>query len=313
MSKTETVVAIDIGGSGSRAVVRGPDGVGPILHGPAVRVSHAGIDLGEVLDAFADRLPQPERIDTVSVGMSGVIGLTTGERPLAELRGRWPHATILLASDAATAAASALGDAGGTIIALGTGVVGLATDFANTWKRVDGWGHLFGDEGGGAWVGMCALRRALRSFDGRAGGSSALLAAAVDFYGPPMSIPAQFYTRDDRARHLAAFVPFVERVAAAGDPGALAIGHEAAEAVVDAARALLAEPVPRRLVLVGGLLRARTLIRTPLCAALARTFPDVDLSLPPRQPLDGALAFADMTTLPTEGYPPFVMIDRPFD
>jgi N-acetylglucosamine kinase-like BadF-type ATPase len=73
-----------------------------------------------------------------------------------------------------TAYAGALGQSPGGVVAAGTGLIALGTDL-DTRRRADGWGHLLGDCGGGAWIGRAGLEAALRAHDGRAGGSRPLL------------------------------------------------------------------------------------------------------------------------------------------
>lgn len=301
------VLAIDIGGTGSRAALTGEGQA----TGPGVSVGPDGIRVAPLLDDLLSAFPA-ERLaaaSIVSVGMSGLLGLTPPDAVLAELRSRWPHARILLASDAVTAAAAALGMDGGAVIAVGTGVVGLATDFHRVWRRADGWGHLLGDEGGGAWIGLAGLRAAVREHDGRPGGSPALLAAAEQLLGPVESLPSRLYTRDDRAGVLASFVPAVADAARAGDAPSLAIWQEAAEALSATAEALLATPVPRRVAVIGGVTGVGALLLDPLRERLARTAPGVELLTPAVHPLDGALLLARAEGLPAGGHPPYLTID----
>jgi N-acetylglucosamine kinase-like BadF-type ATPase len=304
-----SVLAIDIGGTGSRASLTG----GPTVSGPGVSVGPDGIRVAPLLDALLADLPARETAaaTTVSIGMSGLLGLTPPDAVLAELRGRWPQARILLASDAVTAAAAAVGLDGGVVIAVGTGVVGLATDFHDVWRRADGWGHLLGDEGGGAWIGLAGLRAAVRAHDGRPGGSTALLAAATRQLGPAESLPSKLYTRDDRAGVLAAFAPAVADAAREGDPVALEIWQDAAAALAATAGALLLAPVPRRLAVIGGVTGVGGLLLDPLRDALARTAPGVELSTPDVRPLDGALLLATAEGLPPGGRPPYLTIADP--
>lgn len=308
-----SVLAIDIGGTGSRATLGGQ----PPVAGPGVSVGPDGIRVAPLLDELLAGLPA-NRLDaatTVTVGMSGLLGLTPPDAVLAELRRRWPHARILLAPDAVTAAAAALGLEGGAVIAVGTGVVGLATDFHDVWRRADGWGHLLGDEGGGAWIGLAGLRAAVREHDGRPGGSSALLTAATDRFGAVEALPAQLYTRDDRAGVLASFAPAVADAARSGDPVAAGIWTDAAHALAATATALLAAPVPRRLAVIGGVTGVGDLLLDPLRERLAGTAPGARLLTPAVQPLDGALLLASAEGLPEGGRPPYLTIDtaRPAD
>ncbi|MDH6364377.1 N-acetylglucosamine kinase-like BadF-type ATPase [Enterococcus sp. PF1-24] len=52
----------------------------------------------------------------------------------------------------------------GILVIAGTGSVCLGMK-ANTWYRVGGWGHLFGDEGSGYYIGKCAVQQALAEYD----------------------------------------------------------------------------------------------------------------------------------------------------
>ncbi len=111
-----------------------------------------------------------ERLDTAVIGAAGMASL--GDALRAEL----PDALArelgvrraALAADAVTAYVGALGPRPGAVIAAGTGLIAIGTDLAG-WRRADGWGHLLGDCGGGAWIGRAGLEAALRAHDGRAG------------------------------------------------------------------------------------------------------------------------------------------------
>ncbi|WP_307829233.1 BadF/BadG/BcrA/BcrD ATPase family protein, partial [Streptomyces clavuligerus] len=147
------------------------------------------------------------------------------------------HGARTLASDAVTAYAGALGQRPGAVVAGGTGMVALGTDLTR-WRRADGWGHLLGDCGGGAWIGRAGLEAALRAHDGREGGSPALLAAAESAFGPARELPDRVYPRPDRPAVLASFAPEVGRCAADGDAVAARILALAARHVAEAAGAV---------------------------------------------------------------------------
>ncbi|ACI52866.1 ATPase BadF/BadG/BcrA/BcrD type [Gluconacetobacter diazotrophicus PA1 5] len=76
-------------------------------------------------------------------------------------------ARIDIVTDAYTSCLGAHGGDDGAIIAAGTGTVGFAVAGGRT-RRVGGWGFPQGDEGGGAWIGLEAVRLMLRAGDGRA-------------------------------------------------------------------------------------------------------------------------------------------------
>ncbi len=76
----------------------------------------------------------------------------------------WRRSACAVVSDAVASLVGALGGLRpGAVVAAGTGAVAFGSDFADTWTKVDGWGHVLGDRGSAAWVGLEGLRAALRS------------------------------------------------------------------------------------------------------------------------------------------------------
>ncbi|MFQ3228886.1 BadF/BadG/BcrA/BcrD ATPase family protein [Reinekea sp.] len=53
----------------------------------------------------------------------------------------------------------------GAIFIVGTGTVGIAQKDEH-WKKIGGWGFPLNDEGGGAWLGMQAIKVAIKQYDG---------------------------------------------------------------------------------------------------------------------------------------------------
>ncbi|MEU8680308.1 BadF/BadG/BcrA/BcrD ATPase family protein [Streptomyces sp. NPDC048611] len=314
------VLGVDSGGSGLRiAVARADDAEARPLalrtsHEP-VRTGPEGIDadhlLTQLLPAAAE-LARETGVDgftAVCVGAAGMASL--GE----ELRTRLPGALasafgvrrLALAADAVTAYAGALGQRAGAVLAAGTGVVALGTDLTTDggWRRADGWGHLLGDCGGGAWIGRAGLEAALRAYDGRPGGSTALLACAEAVFGPVTELPGALYPRPDRPAVLASFTPEVARCATADDPVAAGILRAAADHLAGAAAAVCPPGAGRVVACSGGLFDMGEPLLAPLRTALAERLPDARLTAAAGSPLDGALALAaaldrDRLTLPTD-------------
>lgn len=247
------VVGVDSGGSGLRVALGTVDGAVPAattVCPEPVRTGPDGIDadhlLGQLLPAVASlmgdftgaRVPGGARVAALAVGAAGMA--TLGD----DLRARLPRALaaslgvrpLALAADGVTAYAGALGQRPGAVVAGGTGMIALGTDLG-TWRRADGWGHLLGDSGGGAWIGREGLDAALRAHDGRRGGSSALLARLRAVFGPAAGLPALLYPRGDRPAMLASFAP--EVAACAGeDAVAASILRRAAAHIAESAAAV---------------------------------------------------------------------------
>lgn len=97
------------------------------------------------------------------------LGLAGTEDPVAsqEFLSR-PHffTTLLLDSDAYAACLGVHDCEDGAIIIIGTGVVGYEL-YQNQRYVVGGWGFPQGDTGGGAWLGLEAVRLTFKSIDGR--------------------------------------------------------------------------------------------------------------------------------------------------
>ncbi|MYS31497.1 ATPase, partial [Streptomyces sp. SID7804] len=182
-------LAVDSGGSGVRFVV-GAAGRGPLARGASeepVRTGARGLDpdhLMEQLVPMARSLCAEAGVGRLATAVVGAAGLASlGDALRAELPGMLRSELgvhrVALAADAVTAYVGALGPRPGAVIAAGTGLIAVGTDLTG-WRRADGWGHLLGDCGGGAWIGRAGLEAAMRAHDGRAGGSAPLLASAED-------------------------------------------------------------------------------------------------------------------------------------
>ncbi|MFJ5831930.1 N-acetylglucosamine kinase [Streptomyces sp. NPDC093089] len=295
------VVGVDSGGSGLRIALAEAAG-GVVLDTVAsrvpVRTGPGGISAGhfleQVLPAVGALLEPhgPRPVLAVAVGAAGMA--TLGEELRAELpgafAGAWGVRRVALAADAVTAYAGALGQRPGAVVAGGTGMIALGTDLAS-WRRADGWGHLLGDCGGGAWIGRAGLEAAMRAYDGRRGGSAPLLVRAEKLFGPAAGLPGALYPRTDRPAVLASFAPEVGRCAAE-DPVAAGILARAAVHIAEAAEAACPGGPGAVVALTGGLFKMGEPLLAPLRAALRELVPHARTVAPAGDPLDGAVALA---------------------
>ncbi|MCL6734893.1 N-acetylglucosamine kinase [Streptomyces neyagawaensis] len=299
------VLAVDSGGSGLRVAlaVGGTVVREPLASGEPVRTGTSGIDAGHLLELVLPRARQllagagRERPEAVAVGAAGFA--TLGERLRAELPSAFARELgvrrTALVADAVTAYTGALGARPGAVIAAGTGLIAIGTDL-RTWRRADGWGHLLGDCGGGAWIGRAGLEAALRAHDGRGGGSEALLGRLEGVFGPPDRLPGQLYPRPDRPAVLASFAP--EVAACAGeDPVAADILRAAARHMADAAAAVCPASGEPLVALTGGLFKLGGPLLVPLEEELAQRLPRARRVPTEGDPLHGAVRIAtDLAT-----------------
>ncbi|MFJ6613814.1 N-acetylglucosamine kinase [Streptomyces sp. NPDC091289] len=329
------VLGVDSGGSGLRVALGRTGLSGPLPTTPLlttvcaepVRTGPGGIDAGHLLAQLlpaarelleraaasaSDDAPAGEvaagEVAALAIGAAGMA--TLGERLRAELPGALADALgvrrLALAADAVTAYAGAVGQRPGAVVAGGTGMIALGTDLTE-WHRADGWGHLLGDSGGGAWIGRAGLDAAMRAHDGRRGGSPALLDRLRAVFGPAEALPGLLYPRSDRPAVLASFAPEVAACAGA-DPVAAGILRAAAGHIAEAAAAVCpttghptadgtdSEGSELRAVgevaLTGGLFRMGEPLIAPLREELAHLLPGARVTTATGDPLTGALRIA---------------------
>ncbi|WP_406151136.1 N-acetylglucosamine kinase [Streptomyces sp. NBC_01012] len=309
------VVGVDSGGSGLRVALGPVDAVRPVrttVCAEPVRTGTDGIDAGHLLEqllpAVSRLLEQTDRagaaVAALAVGAAGMA--TLGDQLRARLPGALADALgvrrIALAADAVTAYAGALGQRPGAVVAGGTGMIALGTDLTS-WRRADGWGHLLGDSGGGAWIGRAGLDAAMRAHDGRRGGSPALLTRSEAVLGPATGLPGLLYPRTDRPALLASFAP---EVAACADEDEVAAGilREAAAHIAEAAAAVCPSSDGCEVALTGGLFRMGEPLLGPLRGELAQQIPRARVVPAQGDPLHGALEVARALAGPGLRLPP---------
>ncbi|MER5940202.1 BadF/BadG/BcrA/BcrD ATPase family protein [Streptomyces sp. NPDC001928] len=298
-------IAVDSGGSGMRVVV-GVVGRGVPARRESrepVRTGVRGIDAGHFMEqlvpmvrgALAEAGGAVPR--AVAVGAAGFASLGEGLR--AELPGALEREfgvrRVALVADAVTAYVGALGPRPGAVVAAGTGLIAIGTDLTR-WRRADGWGHLLGDCGGGAWIGRAGLEAALRAHDGRPDGSTELLARAEELFGPVRGLPGRLYPRPDRPAVLASFAPEVA-ACAAGDPVAADILRAAARHMADSAAAVCPTTGDPQVAVTGGLLNMGAPLVVPLEEELSKRLPHARRVPADGDPLQGAVRIAtDLAT-----------------
>jgi glucosamine kinase len=167
------LIGIDGGGSATRARLtdgagRGlGDGVaGPSSLSLGVKPAWAQIELAIArCFASADLPVAPPHDCALGAGLAGA-NFKDQAQQFLRISGRFAH--VALATDGATLLLGAFGGRPGVVVAAGTGSVGEALRRDGSRVSVGGWGFPVGDEGGGAWLGLGAVRAAQWALDGRA-------------------------------------------------------------------------------------------------------------------------------------------------
>ncbi|SDL40600.1 N-acetylglucosamine kinase [Nonomuraea jiangxiensis] len=288
-------VGVDGGQSTLRLTVAGS---GVVHEAPGFSYPHP-----DPVSAIAETVAQawaaanrPGPVARVALGLTGLPARPEQRDLLAgKIAATLRAEEVVLCADNVTAHAGALPGGHGVVLTIGTGVGCLAVDSATgTSNRVDGWGHLFGDDGSAFAIGRAGIAAVLRAHDGR-GPRTALSGAALRRYGPVTRMPSLIYTSGAAVDVTARFAPDVVATAAGGDEVAARIvaaaGRELAGTAATAVRAVSGDaPVPvtqtGRLVEPGGLLAETFLAELAATVPRARPVPAAGTSL------DGACRLA---------------------
>jgi N-acetylglucosamine kinase-like BadF-type ATPase len=253
----------------------------------------------EVADEATDRAGvSPQDLAAAVVAVAG----TDTDAVAKQVRSRRTEDWIVV-NDVVAAWATATGARPGIGAISGTGsnVFGMGPD-GRTW-RSGGWGHLLGDEGSGYWLGMQAIRAALRDRDA-SGPATALGEAAVEFFRTASveALAANLYSRPLSKSEVAAFAPTTALVAERGDPVARRIYEQGArelggQIVAVARQSGLAAgrggvdgdfPVG----LIGSGFKAGALFVEPLVSTVRRVAPRARVSVVQMAPVVGSVLLA---------------------
>jgi glucosamine kinase len=185
------LVAVDAGGTSTRAVVVHPDGRclgyavagsgNPTAVGPGAAAASVAESVSKALGAA--EVPSA-RIDLVLLAMAGA-GTTTVE---AEIRGRFAtfglEAPLAFDSDLLATYFAGTPLANGYAVIAGTGAGAIRVQDGRQVATADGLGWLLGDDGSGFWIGHRVVRAVLADLDGR-GPSTALTPLLLARLGVP--------------------------------------------------------------------------------------------------------------------------------
>lgn len=252
-----TVVAVDQGKSGTRAEARVESGASVHGRSPGSSLGSTGADA--VIDAVTS-LRLPSAPDVVSVGTTAAPETQGGRASLAaELRDRLGAGRVLVTEDAVTAHLGAFRGAPGVVVSAGTGAIALWSDGASS-VRIDGWGPILGDHGGGVDIGGAGLRAAYSAVDGRGPATSLVAPARAHLGGLGLDAARGLQAAANPAEVVSEFAVEVLRAAEEGDAVAAAIvaraAHDLAVSAALAARPALEAGSAPRCCGVGQLMRS---------------------------------------------------------
>lgn len=255
-------------------------------------VSNTGVSLGQVM-----------RTCFGLAGLSSPAVRAWASRALCES----VAGELLLCGDEEIALDAAFSGGPGILVVAGTGSNAIGRSANGSLFGAGGWGPVLGDEGSGTWIGLEAIRAALRTHDGMPlGDSSTSLLREIERHwklnslGELVAYGNQRTDSDRPAPDFASLTPVVARCADAGDSLAVEVltraGEQLAELVAlvfrkmsAAPAATPAEPAAIGVAFTGSVLTHIDRVRAAMTARLAVLLPAASVRQSSVDPLEGAL------------------------
>lgn len=271
------VIGIDGGGSTVRAVVvnqeltifgqsRGPS-ANPNVVGQAAAAQTIQASIVDVLKVAG---LSRDQVEGVGIGVAGAAQYQSWlHQSVIEVM---PDTQVVVSTDYEIALVGAHGRRQGALVLAGTGSLAYAINAEGQSALAGGWGYLLGDEGGGYWLGLQALRSTVRMADRR--GQETSLAQVVYnmlHIAQPREITKWLYHSDLlRVKEVAALAPLVLAHAENGDRVAREIVGLAAEELALATEAVLLQLEAQNLPIAftGSLLSTANPLTNRLCKRL---------------------------------------------
>jgi glucosamine kinase len=199
-------IYIGVDGGGTKTQVSIEDGLGyELAHatsGPgnirSVSGAWASVNAGIEMALTQAGIDLTDKNYKFHVGL-GLAGTELLENKADFLKIPHPYHSLVLDSDAYAACLGVHGNKNGAIIIIGTGVIGFQVE-AGLRSRVGGFGFPHADEGGGAWLGMEAIRLAFKSLDGRCETTPLLQAILEKFHVQQNSDPSPLVSFSTHAK-----------------------------------------------------------------------------------------------------------------
>ncbi|HEV2620238.1 MAG TPA: BadF/BadG/BcrA/BcrD ATPase family protein [Acidobacteriaceae bacterium] len=308
-------LAIDAGGTHTRALLADEHRIFARVSTGSIKLQRAGESeatsrLASMLQELSTAANIPlTQITRTCIGLAGITLPAVrawATRSLSEQ----VSGELLLLGDEEIALDAAFPGAPGILLIAGTGSHAIARAPGGTLHRAGGHGPILGDEGGGFWIGLEALRAALSAQDSRSDdGSASALLHAIRQHWNLASLPEliELGNRRGNAAHpvpdFASLAPVVAGCAADGNAVAIGVLHRAGEQLAQLIHAVADKIAPASpaatqhasigrkipVAFTGSVLEHIPAVRTSFASTLARTLPAAPLSDTPIDPLDGAL------------------------
>ena len=236
-------------------------------------------------------------VRSIGLGMAGV-GRPSDHAVVHDMLSRAANfPRIVITHDAEAALVGGIGRRYGVVLIAGTGAIAYGVNARGEARRADGWGYLVGDEGSARWIGVEGLRAIAQADDGR-GPATELKERLLTYVGlqNASQLVTLVYADDFDAPRLAGLAPLVSQAAQAGDAVAQDILREAgrrlSHSVGAVIRGLKMKDAAFEAVLLGGVLRARYMVRETVVAELGQIAPRAHVVEPRHDAAVGAALLA---------------------
>jgi len=158
------VLAVDLGQSGARFKTHNSEFVSK----RAKLANESTLDvLSDLFLEAQEHLGTSFQSEVVALSITGVYGDVGEPKPYGQLAAKYFGATsVAVIDDGLAGYFGALGNDDGVALSIGSGTVAIAGR-RGSYSHADGIGHIFGDLGGGFWLGKAALERVLATQEGR--------------------------------------------------------------------------------------------------------------------------------------------------
>lgn len=169
MLATPAAIAIDAGGSTTRALIVSRDGeCGPVMRSgrgnPVSDPIRAASHIADACTAAVSASPHEPRL--IMAAVAGVVSRDFPELS-TELHDRGQPGNVIIVSDLLGAYFSATAALDGSVMIVGTGAVAARIANGELVDIRDGLGWLLGDDGSGFWMGHQVARAVAAELDGR--------------------------------------------------------------------------------------------------------------------------------------------------
>ena len=152
-------IVLDLGQSGARVKI----GTEILSYPIAKQTSETVLS---AVERVLQQVPKA-KFDRAYLSLTGLLGKVGDVEPFGELCYRYfGTPQVFVMDDGLAAYFGALGKSNGVVLTIGGGVVAVSGNNGK-FGHADGKGQIFGDLGGGFWVGQAGMRRALATLDGR--------------------------------------------------------------------------------------------------------------------------------------------------